>query len=150
MNQDKKAVAVYRNDEIDLFLPLEGIQGYNTIFGELLKDEDTKELLTSLGVKEPDTEDYLKKIVLKQYEQKLPNIDHDNTFVSLFKFYNEKGISWDSPVNKFKNINFLKYYTLNGKVEYYEKGSELYYPSKNLKDYFETKPSTKFWILNII
>ena len=144
LNQDKKAVAVYRNDEIDLFLPLEGIQGYNTIFGELLKDEDTKELLTSLGVKEPDTEDYLKKIVLKQYEQKLPNIDHDNTFVSLFKFYNEKGISWDSPVNKFKNINFLKYYTLNGKVEYYEKGSELYYPSKNLKDYFETKPSTKF------
>lgn len=146
LNQDKKAVAVWQNGQINLFFPLDTIStGYNIVHKELLDNPDTKKLLEFLGVREPNMEDYLKNIVLKQCEDNDPNINYDNLFVNLFNIYKKnksKQILWD-----FRNKSIWKYYAFDENkniISGYEKGLELYFPTNELKAYFETKPSTKF------
>lgn len=146
LNQDKKAVAVCENGRINLFLPLDTIStGYNIVYKELLDDIETKKLLEFLGVRVPNTEDYLKNIVLKQCEDNDPNINYDNLFVNLFNIYKKnksKQILWD-----FRNKSIWKYYAFDENknvISGYEKGLELYFPTNELKAYFETKTSTKF------
>ncbi len=147
LNQDKKAVTVLQDGKLNLFFPSNTIisTGYNIVYKELLDNPDTKKLLEFLGVRVPNTEDYLKNIVLKQCEDNDPNINYDNLFINLFYIYKKNKsnqVLWD-----FRDKSIWKYYTFDENknvISGYEKGLELYFPTNELKAYFETKPSTKF------
>lgn len=147
LNQYKEAVSAFLQDgKLNLFLPSNDISfECNTVYLELLKCKSAKNLLKELDIREPNIQDEL-EVVFKKYEN-YEYVVPDNTFKMLFEFFEKvKIIPQNSVFYKFKNKKIFKCYSLNKNIGIanYDKGSELYFPSDDLKEYFKTKPSTKF------
>jgi len=118
-----------------LFLPTDYENSdFITIHPKLLKDEKSKEFILAFGITEPDLKSEIYKI-----SKDSPEIINKN-FEKLFKYYKE--FRDEEFINIIKDKEFVRVKTNN---EYsLVKANEIYYPSDDLKQYFEDKPDTKF------
>lgn len=143
LDQNGNAVAAFDNEkQLILFLPADNIEGYTVVHPELLKNPETKQFITDIGIKQPSLKDQIYNIILPQYK-KGEKIDTDSHFLLFFKYYckcsNDKVHEF---INLIKNYPFLRFY--EGGQAYRTTAAQLYLPTPNLKRYFLSKPSTRF------
>lgn len=126
-----------------LFFPLEETSlTYKTIATELLKNKKTKEFIENFGVKKPSLKDEIYYHILPLYETN-ESINTRPHFKIFFKFWKEEGRPEDF-INLIKDKPFVLYKTKDNETKFRGKASDIYYPTAELKKYFETKPATKF------
>ena len=149
LNQDKKAVAAFDEKELPtLFLRPEEFgeneDGYNFVHSSLLENDKTREFIYHIGVKEPSLRDYIHNIILPQYKDG-EEVDTDHHFELFFKHYCEDSREEvDNLVAQIKEYEFLTYYDEGDPQAYRAAASELYLPTPELLEWFETKPGTRF------
>ncbi|MEZ4880226.1 MAG: DEAD/DEAH box helicase [Chitinophagales bacterium] len=126
-----------------LFLPLdEASLTYNTIDSELLKNKKTKEFIESFGIKKPSLKDEIYNNILPLYK-KDGDIDTETHFKKFFNYWKKEGRP-EEFISLIKDKEFVSYKTINDKTTYRGIANEIYFPTFELKKYFETKPTTKF------
>ena len=145
LNQDARATSSFDdNNRLILFLPVENLVGYKTVYEELLKNKDTYEFIKKVGVTIPSIHDQIYNVILPQYKT-TDGIDTDPHFMLFFKYYCQcPRENVDDFIEEIRDCHFITYYTQNNSQRYRGKAAELYLPNKELLDYFESKPTTKF------
>ena len=143
LDQNGKAAAAFDDEEqLILFLPVKGVEGYKVVNEELLKNKDTLEFIKSIGVKQPSLKDQIYNIILPQYTNEA-DIDTNPHFMIFFNYYckcsNEE---IEEFIDLIKAYDFLTFY--EDGVAYRGRASEMYMPTDELVRYFESKPSTRF------
>ena len=148
LDKNGNAVALRDNKgDIILFLPVDGVTSYTTINEELLKNHDTKSFLKELGIKEPDRRDLI-NLIIAQYDEGENNLDHTENFKKFFAYYLSCPQSEiDGYIDDLSGCKFVKAISAKTGVGYYYP-DEVYYPSPELREYFETKINAKFVLLN--
>lgn len=111
LDQKGRAVAAFDEDnQLILFLPVKNVDGYTVVNDELLKNEETKKYIESIGVKQPSLKDQIYNIILPQYKDGI-EIDTDPHFMIFFNFYckcsNEE---IEEFIDLIKDCEFLTYY----------------------------------------
>ena len=136
------AAAFDDEEQLILFLPVKGVEGYKVVNEELLKNKDTLEFIKSIGVKQPSLKDQIYNIILPQYTNEA-DIDTNPHFMIFFNYYckcsNEE---IEEFIDLIKAYDFLTFY--EDGVAYRGRASEMYMPTDELVRYFESKPSTRF------
>ena len=145
LNQDNEAVAAFDdNGQVILFLPSEDVSGYETINKALLDNKDTAEFIQGLGIKEPSLRDEIYNIILPQYQDGA-EIDTTPHFRKFFKYFKECPQSEvDDYMNLIRECEFVSYHSAEDDTVYRGQASDLYWPTEDLKKYFNPKPSTSF------
>ena len=143
--QGRPAAAYDRNGQKTLFLPSMAVKDCPTIHPDFLQNADTKKfLLDVVKLEEPSLQDYI-------YNTVIPNYKHDTDsdpfeyFKLFFSYYKEcRATEIDDYVEKISDLDFLEYY--DSKEETYKRcvACNLYYPEKELIEYFSAKPDTRF------
>lgn len=150
LDQDGNAVAAFdEGKQLILFLPAEDIEGYTVVHPELLKNQETKQFIIDVGIKQPSLKDQIYNIILPQYESD-GEIDTDPHFRLFFKYYCKcANDAVDEFVDLIKKCEFLTYYTNDDPQQSYRgRADSMYLPTKELKDYFETKRDVRFVALS--
>lgn len=146
LNAQGRPVAAYdRNGQKTLFLPSMAVKDCPTIHPDFLQNADTKKfLLDVVKLEEPSLQDYI-------YNTVIPNYKHDTGsdpfeyFKLFFSYYKEcRATEIDDYIEKISDLDFLEYY--DSKEETYKRcvACKLYYPKKELLEYFSAKPDTRF------
>lgn len=145
LDQNKKAVAAFDSSEhLILFFPDKDISGYTTVNPELLVDKGTVAFLEKIGVKKPSIRHQIYNIILPQYKNGV-EIDTDPHFLLFFKYYKQcPQEDVDDFIDLIKDYEFVTYYEPDDSQPYRGKASTLYFPSPELKKYFETKKDALF------
>lgn len=151
LNQQRRAMpAVDEKGQYILFLPREGRTSDRTILDQLLQDRDTEQFFREIGISEESDFDFIYNEILKRYDAD-QSVAVAESFRIFFEYY-ENNPKKDGQ----KLIGLLKKYPClfpEGRREQ-ARPDQLYYPSKELRDYFETKPDTQFvdlgWCRNSI
>jgi superfamily I DNA and/or RNA helicase len=148
LNKDMKAVSAYdEKDQPILFLPSDISESYTTIYPELFENEDTKNLLKQLDIKEPSLYDEIYNKILPKYKN-IENNDKDDTashFKKFFKYYKECPTEKkEKYIGFLKDFNFIKYRTAEDGVVNLGKASDLYFPTEELQLWFKAKQTTRF------
>lgn len=126
-----------------LFLPLDEVNStYKTIDPELLLDEGTKEFIENFGIKKPSLKDEIYNNILPAYDTD-SGIDTRPHFKMFFNYWKEAGRP-EEFINLIKDKAFLIYKTHENEQKFRGVASDIYYPSRDLEKYFETKPDTRF------
>ncbi|MCU0498713.1 MAG: AAA family ATPase, partial [Anaerolineae bacterium] len=145
LDQNRNATAAYdRNKQPILFLPAEDVNGYITIHSDLLLNEETSAFIQKLGITEPSLRDEIYNIILPQYRDdgELDPIPH---FKKFFRYYREcSQTEAKSFINLIKECAFIIFQTNSDETPYREKANELYFPSEDLENWFQSKPDTPF------
>lgn len=155
IDQNGKASAAYDdNDQLILFLPVDGMDGYHYIHSDLLTNQDTEKFIKEIGVKEPSLKDQIYNIILPQYQDGV-EIDTDPHFELFFKYFLDCPYDEvDEYIDIIKDCKFLSYYDTIDEVVYRGEASSMYYPTDLLTSYFETKKRTRFiqldYYLNLV
>jgi len=134
-----------------LFLPGVGeSSAFITIHKNLLSNKISKEFITAFGIKEPDLRDEIFNHILPIYGNGGVIEDTESHFQKFFKYYKECPQSKVSDfVDLLKDKEIVWYKSKdNYDTTYIDKASEIYYPTKDLVKYFETKPDTRFVALD--
>ena len=143
LDQNHNAVAAFdANSQAILFLPTEDVSGYTVIHPDLLKNDDTRKFIDTIGIKEPSLKDYIYNIILPQYEN-AGGIDTKPHFKSFYKYYCQcPKEEVDEYIDLIKDFPFLIFYKED--KPYRTKAADLYLPLPELKQYFTYKPGTQF------
>lgn len=149
LDQNGNAVAAFDgNKQLILFLPDNDIEGYTTVKKELLSNEDTREFIEKFGVKKPSLRDEIYNKILPAYNTN-EGIDTSPHFMKFFRYFKE---CQNDEVSEFigliKNKGFLRFKRADDPKVYRGTASYLYLPTPDLKDWFETKPDTRFLSLD--
>ncbi|MDR0549069.1 MAG: AAA family ATPase [Deltaproteobacteria bacterium] len=152
LDQNFKAVPAFdKKGHLILFLPNDNSDYYTTINHLLAQNEETLSFIKQLGVQEPSLQDEIYNNILPLY-QNVSNIDmelRDKHFKKLFSYYancSQKDINIYCEL--LKDYNFLAYNCNNSLDILYGKASDIYFPNKDLKIWFESKPDTKYLCLD--
>ncbi|WP_128100299.1 DEAD/DEAH box helicase [Paenibacillus sp. DCT19] len=145
LNQDRKAVAAFdATGHNVLFLPTD-TAGYNTVFPDLLENEDTTKFLAHLGIEKPSLRDEIYNHILPLYRDSIKAINTGPHFLKFFEYYRS---CTQKEINEFikliKDCEFIKYRSSDNDTVYRGKASLLYFPNQLLKIWFQAKPNTKF------
>lgn len=144
----KAAAAVDSSGEHILFLPVEGMdmRGYRVVNKELLSYPETKEFVLQMGVKEPSLKDQIYNMILPQYrDDSNGDIDTDAHFMMFFRFFCEGSRNEvESLMGYIRDLEFLTYYSTEDDCMYRGAANTMYFPSPDLKSYFEPKKETRF------
>jgi len=145
INQNKKAAAAFDTKKhAILFLPVDGVSGYDTVNEALLENEDTVAFIKQIGVNEPLLGDEIYNIILKQYKDDA-SIDTLPHFKKFFRYYQTcSQAEAKSFLSRIKEYDFVLYTSSDDEIQYRGKPGELYFPFEPLLKWFETKPETKF------
>lgn len=147
LDQDSKAAAAYdsNGEHLILFLPTVDISGYRTVHEDLLKNKETRGLIKKIGITHPSIRDQIYNVIIPQYK-KGGSIDTTSHFLLFFKYYCHQcpQDEVDEFIEEIKECAFLSCYKKEESNAYRGKASILYFPTDELVDYFETKPSTWF------
>ena len=147
LDQNSKAAAAYDSDgeHLILFLPTEDISGYRTVREDLLKNKDSLDLIKKIGVTHPSIRDQIYNVIIPQYK-KDGAIDTTSHFLLFFKYYCHQcpQDEVDEFIEEIKDCAFLSCYKAEDAKTYRGKASTMYFPTDELTNYFETKPSTWF------
>ncbi|MBC8147865.1 MAG: AAA family ATPase [Bacteroidetes bacterium] len=126
-----------------LFLPLDETSStYKTIDLELLKNKKTKEFIENFGIKKPSLKDEIYNNILPLYE-KDGEIETEAHFKKFFTYWKKEGRP-EEFIDLIKSLEFVSNKTEKDKITYRGVASEIYYPNKDLQNYFDSKPDTKF------
>ena len=150
LDQNGKAVAAFDASENHiLFLPVKDVEGYKFVNEELLKNEETKKFLTEkIRIKEPSLTDRIYNKILPLYKQN-SDVDTKAHFRIFFDHYcNGSQNEVSKMMSALQNIDFLTCYTSENPEFQRGKASSMYFPTKDLTAYFETKKDTKFLAYN--
>lgn len=129
-----------------LFLPSGTLNTtYRTIHPNLLKNGKSKDFFKKFGIKEPNEKDVIYNVILPLYEGEVGVVDKKAHFIMFFNYWKKYGCPEDF-ITLIKDCFFISCKTIKDEITSYGygKGNEIYYPSKKLEEYFETKPSTYF------
>lgn len=145
LDQNGNAVAAYDDeDQLILFLPVKNIESYTVVHPELLKNPETRQFIVDIGIKQPSLKDQIYNIILPQYK-KGGAINTAQHFMLFFNYYckcsNEE---LDEFIDLIKECEFINYYVACDKQKYRGSANSMYLPTKELKDYFETKEDVRF------
>lgn len=149
LNQDKKAVAVFDEEEhLILFIPAKDMGKCETVYAPLLANETTARFFHSVGIKKPSVKDYIYNVILPLYTKDEP-IDIDSHFALFFKYYREcPQEEKEEFVDLIKGYSFLTFYEQGDETAYRGAASTLYFPYPELLCYFEAKTGTRFVALD--
>ena len=126
-----------------LFLPLNEINStYKTINPELLKNKKTKDFFENFGIKKPSLKDEIYNNILPLYkkEDKIDTESHLNIF---FTYWKKEGRP-EEFIELIKKIEFISYKIGTDKEIYRGIANNIYYPTLELHEYFETKTDIRF------
>lgn len=147
LDQDNHAVAAYdENNQLILFLPTEGAEGYTFVNSELLKDQNTSDFIKSLGVKPPSLWGQIYNKILPLYKGTSTEITPalDSHFKLIFKYYCDcSSDDKEELIENLRGCSFLICSGKDGKLSR-KKASEMYFPTQELRDYFKGKDNTCF------
>ena len=149
LDQNSNAVSAFDgNQQLILFLPDEDIDGYATINHELLSNEVTREFIEKFGIKKPSLRDEIYNKILPAYETN-GEIDTDPHFMKFFRYFKEcPNDKVEEFTDLIKEKAFLLFSTATSPIVYRGMAGNLYLPTPDLKDWFETKPNTQFLLLD--
>jgi hypothetical protein len=145
LDQEGKAVAAFdAKKQAVLFLPTEGWSGYTTVNASLLQNADTLAFIKQLGINEPSLRDEIYNIILPQYKDDDP-IDTRLHFKKFFRYYQTcSQLEVKTFIALIKECAFVLYSSVDDEMQYRGKACELYFPIEPLKQWFQSKPETRF------
>lgn len=143
LDQNGNAVAAFDdNDQLILFLPVKDVEGYTVVHPELLRNPETRQFIIDIGIKQPSLKDQIYNIILPRYGKDC-GIDTKSDFKLFFRYYckcsNEEV---DEFIDLIKDYEFLRF-NEDGKAGR-TTAEQLYLPTAELKQYFASKPATRF------
>lgn len=149
LDQDGKAAPAFDGKgQLVLFLADDDIDGYRTVTKELLSKKATCEFLEKFGVKKPSLRDEIYNKILPKYNTD-EVIDTSLHFMKFFRYFKEcKNEEVAEFIDLIKEKQFLRFTTADKPNVYRHMGRFLYLPTPDLKDWFETKPDTRFLSLD--
>lgn len=146
LDQNSKAVAAFdeNNDHLLVFLPNKDIPNCRTIREDILDNNDTAAFIKKLGITTPSIRDEIYNTIIPLYK-KGGEIDTYPHFRLFFRYYCQcPQEEIDSFIEEIRELDFIYYSTKEDPHIYRGAASELYMPTEELNNYFETLPSTKF------
>lgn len=103
------------DDQLILFLPVKDVEGYTVVHPELLKNPETKQFITDIGVKQPSLKDQIYTIILPQYKDG-GSPDSKAHFKLFFKYYRKCSTDEvDEFIDLIKDYPILQFHE-DGKV----------------------------------
>lgn len=146
LDQDSKAIAAYdKNDHMMLFLPNEDIPNCRVVRKDLLEIKEAKNLISKLQISAPSLRDEIYNVILPLYKDNNADIDNDAHFNLFFKYYKQcPQEEVESYIDEIKNCAFMNCSCAINPTIYRDVAKNLYFPSKELCEYFETTPTTNF------
>ncbi len=149
LDQNGTAVAAFDgNQQPILFLPDEDIEGYTTVDKRLLSNKATREFIEKFGVKKPNLHDEIYTKILPAYEED-GDIDTDSHFMKFLRYFKEcRNESVDEFVKLIREKEFVSYNSAASSDIFRGKAEELYFPTTDLKAWFEPKADTRFLALD--
>ena len=136
------------NGQLVLFLPDDDIEGYTTVKKELLSEKATREFIEKFGIKKPSLCDEIYNKILPAYDTD-EGIDTTPHFMKFFRYFNEcRNNEVSEFIHLIRDKKFLFYMTAEDDDVYRGMAEDIYFPNSDLKDWFETKPDTKFLLLD--
>jgi len=149
LNHERKAVAaIDKHNQIVLFLPTE-VEGYTTVLDELLMNDKTVAFLTQLGVKKPALRDEIYNHILPIYENNEKGIKTETHFSKFFTYYTQCSKKESEKfIELIKDYKFVLYSSAVNKNVYRGTAQTLYLPTEFLRQWFKTKESTNFVMLD--
>lgn len=150
---DSKGNAVPSHDQdgkLVLFLPTGEDSDYTTINDKLLENEDIKAfLINTIRITKPSLKNEIYNKILPKFK-KGGDFDSKADFKKLFEYYmNECPPSeQDSYLSELKKYEIIRYSSADREGCYRGNPETIYFPTEELKEYFEAKPSTRFVELN--
>jgi len=145
LDQDGNAVSAFDGvEQRILFLPDDDIEGYTTVNEGLLSNKGTREFIVNFGVKKPSLRDEIYNKILPAYEndEEIDIGPHFNQFFRYFKECRNEEVS--EFITLIKDLEFLSYTTAEDVDVFRGRAGELYFASLDLKNWFQTKPNTRF------
>jgi hypothetical protein len=133
-DENGNAVSAFENEKLNLYFQAKS--GYKTIHPTLLKNNNSKDFFIKFGIKkEPDLEGVINKLLND-------NDDINEHFSTILEYYKKcKECLQADKINMLvKDLENKKLFVENDMA----KAGEIYYPTPDLRKYFETKPDTKF------
>jgi len=152
LNQECKAVPAFiksgNTEHASLFLPDDGTDGYETIYNELLANEETIEFVKKLGITRPSLKSEIFSKIIPQYED--GNVVNPKVnFMKFFQYYMEyPRVEVDVLLESIKECKFLLFRFIGDKTEYRAIARTQYFPNENLLNWFSSKPDTRFVLYN--
>lgn len=145
IDQDDKAVPAFDGkQQLILFLPDDEIEGYTTVNRGLLSNKTTREFIEKFGVKKPSLRDEIYNRILPAYNTD-EGIDTSPHFMKFFRYFKECP---NDKVSEFirliETLAFLHYSSAADPKVYRGKAFDIYKPTNDLTEWFESKPNTKF------
>jgi len=135
-------------NQLVLFLPDDEIEGYTTIHPVLLQQKATREFVETFGVKKPSLRDEIYNRILPACQSD-GEIDTGCHFLMFFKYFREcKNEEVTDFIGLIKDREFVLYSSCDDPVVYRGKASDLYFPTSDLRAWFEPKPDTRFVALD--
>lgn len=149
LDQDgKPAPAFDGNGQLVLFLPDDDIDGYTTVNKELLSEEVTRDFIKKFGVKKPSLRDEIYNKILPTYETD-GGIDTSPHFMKFFRYFKEcRNEEIEKFIDLIKGKAFLFYTTAENNDVFRGEAETIYWPTPELKQWFDTKPDARFLLLD--
>lgn len=144
LNQYRKAVPAFDSDnQLILFLPVKDIEGFMVVHPELLQNADTLQFIEDIGIKQPSLKDQIYNIILPKYQDN-HGFDTDPHFLIFFDYYCKcPNTEVDDFIDLIRSCEFLTCYDQDGN-RCNKQPDAMYWPSKGLKAFFETKQEIYF------
>ena len=138
---DGRWVAPYEKDVLNVFFaPEKRAKDYNVIADEYFNHEATKKFLIDLGVKEPDMRDYIMTKLLPKYAHDSFSVAYPVIRADLDMLIQYSGrVGVDDEEALYETIK-KSFYLLGRNSEnetYLYHSGDLYYPTKELREYFK-------------
>lgn len=146
---DSNGNAVPSHDQegkLVLFLPTGEDSDYTTVNDKLLKNEDINAFLTNtIRITKPALKNEIYNKILPKFN-KGGNFDSRADFKKLFEYYRNEcpPVEVDRYILELQNYDIVRYSTAKQTGYYRGKANTIYFPTEELKKYFEVKPSTGF------
>ena len=147
LDKERKAVPAFEKKGKDfheiLFLPSKNLKSSTkSILSEHLKNEKTKEFIENFGIKQPSLKDEIYNHVLPEYEND-GEINTELHFKLFFKYWKTEGRP-EEFLDLIRDKEFISFKTKEDEVTYRGRANDIYYPTEDLQNYFDTKRDTKF------
>lgn len=151
LSNKEKWIPPYKDGQLNVYLPLQGTDGYNFVSSQYLDKEPAKRFFQELGIKEPDKLDYIKNIILPLYTEK----NHDEHFMKydskenyivdiqkinehfqlIFDYYQTISYTKEEGA-EFLNLLKNKYKLIGIRSNAFKIPQSLYYGDEKLRHYF--------------
>lgn len=160
--EDDKLIAPYRHkreyhnygshiteDQNDVFLPPEGETIFTIVKRCIADDDDARQFLKDLGLKEPNIYDEIFRSIFPKYESDIDvsSEEHKKHLDSVLKAIRTcNGTDRNSIIEKIKSLKFISAINLTTNDCRYEYPSNLYFRIEELKMFFEG--NSDIWFVN--